>query len=126
MSSDPDRQVRPFAAFLQEQRGGLTHSELSDALAEVTAAVLETGKAGSVTVTLKIKPAGKGDASMVFVTDTVATKVPRADRAETLFFADSAGNLARKDPRQTELPLRVAGARGPGEADDNPAREAAR
>lgn len=95
---------RPFAAWLQEQRGGLTHAELGDALAEVVAAVVEHGKVGTLTYTVKIKPSGDGVS--VFVTDTITRKAPEGDRSAALFFADEDGNLTRKDPRQQELPLR--------------------
>ncbi len=102
--STEDRQVRPFAAWLQEQRGGVTHAELSDALADVVAAVVEHGKVGTLTFQVKIKPSGDGVS--VFVTDSIAVKAPTGDRSAALFFADSDGSLSRKDPRQQELPLR--------------------
>jgi hypothetical protein len=58
MSDAEKRDARPFTGFLQEQRRGALHQELSEILAETVAAVTEHGKPGTVTLTLKIKPAG--------------------------------------------------------------------
>lgn len=103
------RQRKPFAAWLQEQRNGSLHAELSEALGEVVAACGEHGKAGSVTLKLSVKP--NKDGATFLVTDTVVMKKPDGDRPAALFFADDEGNLSRNPPRQTELPLReVAGA----------------
>lgn len=98
---DTKKQVRPFAAILQEQRRGLTHSELSDGLAELAAAVIEHGKVGTLTLQLKLKPSGDG--ASVLITDTVSVKAPQGEREPAIFFADSEGNLTRTDPRQMEL-----------------------
>lgn len=106
---DETPQLKPFAAFLREQRGGLTHSELSEALAEVAAAVREHQKAGSLTLTINIAPA-KYDGA-VEVSDTIKTKLPEADRHAGLFYPSDTGYLSRNDPRQPQLPgiIRDAG-----------------
>jgi hypothetical protein len=98
--------VRPFAEFLQQQRRGALHGELSEQLHELLQAVKETGKAGALTVRIDIKPAAKGNAEQVVVSDTSSVKKPQAARPESVFFLDDDGNLSRSDPRQTELPLR--------------------
>lgn len=99
--------VRPFGAFLQEQRGGILHSELSRELAGIVQAVNEHGKTGTLTLKIKISPS-KIDGA-VEVEDEVAAKPPEAPRDAALFFSDDDGNLSRRDPRQPELPLRAAG-----------------
>lgn len=96
---------KPFSQFLVEQRRGGLHGELSDRLQEVVAAVAEHQKPGSLTLTLKIKPAEKGIGQYV-VTDEIRAKAPEGARGASLFFADDHGNLSRDDPRQPELPLR--------------------
>lgn len=98
-------QAKPFAAWLQEQRNGALHTELSEALAEVAAAALEHNKPGKVTLTISVKPAAVGQPT-VFVADEVKTVIPQAEKPTSLFFADGRGNLTRRDPRQAELPLR--------------------
>lgn len=109
-----DRHVRPFAEWLQEQRSGQAHIECSDALNELVEAVQATGKQGTVTLTVKVKPAGKGDHGTVLVADTVTVKLPQAERGEAIFFADDDHNLVRHNPAQQQLPLREVPK--PGEA----------
>lgn len=97
-------QIKPFAAWLQEQRQGGLHGEVSDALAELVSKVAEHGKAGTLTLTVKVSPS-KVDGA-VEVDDKLALKAPEPEKSAALFFADSRGNLSRQDPRQPELPLR--------------------
>lgn len=93
---------KPFAATIQELRSGLLHAELSDALAEVTQAAMEHGKAGAVTLTLTLKPEASGQ---FFIEDQVKIKKPEGKRPVSLMFADENGGLHRRDPRQPELPM---------------------
>lgn len=95
----------PFTQFLVEQRQGGLHGDLSESLQQLVAAVEEHGKAGTLTLTIRVTPTSKG-ASTYFVTDDVKVKKPEADRGASLFFSDGHGNLSRTDPRQPELPLR--------------------
>lgn len=94
---------RPFADVLRDLTGGQTYEELTSALAEVVAAVLDTKKVGTLTLNLKIRP--NGDAG-VMITDDIKSTVPVLSRGETFFFATSGGSLVRDDPRQEKLPLR--------------------
>lgn len=98
--TDSDRHVRPFAEFLQEHQKGTVHNELSDALNELTEAVLDVGKSGSLTFTVKMKPAGRGDSRAVMVTDAIVLKKPQGERADSVFFADKNNNLVRENPAQ--------------------------
>lgn len=98
---------RPFSQFMIEQRKGGLHGEISEKLQELVAAVVEHEKAGTLTLTVTVKPAGNGTNQYV-VTDEVKVKAPEAARGASLFFADGRGNLSRSDPRQPELPLREA------------------
>lgn len=107
MAEKPD--ARPFTGFLQEQRRGALHQELSDALAECVAAVTEHGKVGTVTLTLKIKPAGD---QMVQIFDGLKTSAPQGEKAPSIFYTDETGNVSRTDPRQMEMPLRPVAAAG--------------
>lgn len=98
--------VRPFSEFLLTQAYGATHDELSQGLHALLDAVRENGKTGSMTLTIKVSPVGRGDERQVIVTDQVVVKKPVGKRPESFFFLDDDGNLTRKDPRQPELPLR--------------------
>lgn len=110
MPDDTERpQVKPAAAWLQEQRGGSLHGELSEALAEVTRLVGEREKQGKITLTVTIKP-NEGVSGAVLVEDKLAVKPPELTVRPSLFFADADGNLSRRNPNQPELPLRDASA----------------
>lgn len=96
--------LKPFAGFVQEQRGGALHGELSHAFADLVQAAVERGKAGTLVVTIKVSP--NSDQQTVTITDKVKLTLPEADRGAAIFFADEHGNVSRQNPRQTELPLR--------------------
>lgn len=107
---DEEPTVRPFVTFLNEQRNGRMAAELADALHEATEAVVLTGKAATLTLTVRIKPAGKGTTSSLLVADDIATKLPKPERAETVFFTDRDHNLRRDNPDAPQFPLREVGA----------------
>jgi hypothetical protein len=111
-----DRHVRPFAEWLQEHRNGLTQSELSDAYNDLIEAVHEHGKMGSLTFTVKVKPAAR-DAHMVVVVDDIKVKKPEGERGEAIYFIDEHSNLTRHNPAQPSLPLREVPKAGDGAAD---------
>lgn len=107
MKVDPDTgeipEPRPFAEFLDEQRSGLTHSELTTGFRQLIDAVQTYNKKGSLTFTVKVEPAGDGKVS---VTDVVKIKAPEPDRSMSIFYVDDGANLQRDNPRQQKLDLR--------------------
>ncbi len=90
-----------FAAFLATVRPR-TNVELAEALAGVVTAVQDTGKAGSVTLTITVKPLAD-DAQIIQVFDQIKTNRPEHDRKGSLAYPDGEGNLSRTDPNS--LPL---------------------
>lgn len=105
-NTDPERQIRPFADVLLELNAGLTHTELSDGLNELVQAVKLYGKSGTLTLSIKVRPAGRNAGSTVMITDDVKLKLPEGERADSVFFVDTDGNLTRNPPGQERLPLR--------------------
>jgi hypothetical protein len=99
--------MRLFTDVLRDIRKGRPVEEATEALADVVMAVDETGKEGSVTITLKIKPAKHGGPEKVLIAEVTAKK-PWADIASAIFFSDEDGNLVRFDPRQEEMELSEA------------------
>lgn len=95
---------RPFMDFLRELRGGQTHDDLSDALQELVAEVTDLSRAGTLTLTLTIKPLGKGDG--VQVGADVKVKPPKSAPGVSIFFPTPENNLVRNDPRQKTMELR--------------------
>jgi hypothetical protein len=100
-----DRHVRPFAEWLLEQGRGALAGELSDRLNELVEAVHLHGKGGSLTLTVKVAPAGKNGHTVV-VSDEVKSKLPEGAREDSIWFVDGDCNLVRHDPHQQALPLR--------------------
>ena len=97
--------VRPFVDTLREIRQGNCLDELSVHLNDLVAAVRNTGKAGNVTLTLKISPAGSGNVEAIQIDDTIILKLPELPKPSTLFFTTEDNNLQRTDPRQREMGL---------------------
>lgn len=91
---------RPFNEFLANLRFGETHDELSAALNALVERCVATGKAGTLTFTVTLKPT-KGSA--IEVIDDVKAKAPTFSRGATLMFPTPENNLARTDPRQGTL-----------------------
>lgn len=98
--------MRPFADVIREVHHGITYAELTEAVARLAAAVIDTRKPGSIKLELKIRPNGE---KAVFTTATVTTKIPSRTIGETIFFVDEDGALVREDPRQQRLPLQAVG-----------------
>ena len=91
--------IRPFADWLREQSSGKTHDELSEALWDLIARVRDTGKKGSVSLTVSVALM-KGDKDVLIVSDEIKLRIPEHDRKASLFYPDRNGNLARTDPNQ--------------------------
>lgn len=113
--ANPENEGLFANTVLELHRGDLIDT-LNDELAEVVAACRETGKKGTLTLTLTVTSAQGSD--QVAVGAQVKSAPPKPTRLETLFYADG-GQLVREDPRQTRLELRTV------EADDAPLRTAA-
>ena len=96
-----------FMRTLADIRTGSAAGEASDALQKLITAVRATGKGGTLTVKLKIKPATTGDCAMVTIEDDVEVKLPKPNRAQSLMYTTEDGSLTRQDPRQMEIPLRI-------------------
>lgn len=91
---------RTFPQTIDSLRDGQLSDELTKALVNLTAACAETGRAGTLTLTLQLKP-GKGGQIEVF--DDVRMKPPKQDRGSSLMFAAADNTLTRDDPRQQQI-----------------------
>lgn len=90
-----------FVDVLMRQGRGATNQELSDNLREITKRVSDTGKPGTLTLTLTIRSIKK--TGQILIEDKIKTKLPEYDRPAGIAFADDDGNLLREDPNQMSL-----------------------
>lgn len=95
----PENKTLSISEFLLSHRDGGAVEDLADKVREVTNAVRATGKAGAVTLKIKIKP----NKSTVFISDDITATVPKAAPEETLFFVTDEGALSRRDPYQPAM-----------------------
>lgn len=96
-----DEKPPSFAAMLAQVRPR-TDAELAETLRKVIEAVKATGKVGTVTLRLDVKPAdGLMDAVVVY--DRITQKVPEKTREGSMAFITREGDLSRTDP--SAMPL---------------------
>lgn len=90
-----------FAAMLAQVRPR-TDVEAAETLRRVIEAVKATGKVGTITIRLDVKPAdGLSDAVVVY--DRISQKVPEKTREGSMAFITKEGDLSRTDP--SAMPL---------------------
>ena len=106
--------TKAFSVLLQDINSGRTHAELSTKMGELLTTVRETGKAGSLTLQINVKPASKGSfVDKVIISDKVTLKTPELARAEDFFWLDDKDEPTRNHPKQSSLDLRDASAPSP-------------
>ena len=91
--------VRLFADFLREYNRGRTHDDMSEGLHDLIAAVKDTRKKGTITLTITVAPQ-KNNQEVLLITDNVVVKAPEFERAAAFYYVDKHGNPTRNDPRQ--------------------------
>ncbi|HWA07952.1 MAG TPA: hypothetical protein VG838_00650 [Opitutaceae bacterium] len=107
-------QNNAFAQLLGQLSNGRVLTDLADKFPLVVEAVKRTGKKGTLTLQLTVKPEGKGDVTSVEVLDEVKLKLPERDRKATTFFVVGERDLSRADPNQTEIQFPQAPAKAAG------------
>lgn len=100
-----------FNTTIASIRNGALLDHLTERLDDLTSAVNELQKSGSITLTLNMKPNQEGS---VIISPTVKVKLPEQQPGDAIMFV-SDGGLVRRDPRQMdmvdELDARRAGRR---------------
>lgn len=96
-----DEKPPSFAAMLAQVRPR-TDVEAAETLRKVIEAVKATGKVGTITIRLDVKPAdGLNEAVVVY--DRITQKVPEKTREGSMAFITRDGDLSRTDP--SAMPL---------------------
>lgn len=96
---------KQFNQVFAELRGGLVQKQASDHLQELVKRVKDSGRKGSITITLSIEPHGK-DNMEAYVYAKVTSKLPPAPEIAdaSVFFATDKGDLLRDHPDQRQFP----------------------
>lgn len=97
--AEEDKHIKPFGLYLKTTNRGRTEADLSAKMHELIEQVLETGKKGTLTLTITVD-ADDADARRLVLTEKVVSKLPQPDPRKSIFFADDTGNLTRNDPSQ--------------------------
>ena len=91
-----------FLDVLRTDMASLTSAE--DMLRRCVEATDKTGLAATMTLTLKVHRLKNSDEGRVYVTASLAERMPKPAGRDRLFFVGDDGNLTRRDPRAPELP----------------------
>lgn len=99
--TEGEKEPGDFAAFLASTRPK-TNLEMAEELKKLVGAVRDTGKAGSLTLTIKVAPVD-GSTDVVAVHDVVKANRPEHTRLPSLAYPDRENNLKRTDPNSMPL-----------------------
>lgn len=101
--------AKAFSVLLQDLRDGRTHDDMTQKFAELVKEVEATGRAGSLTLTIKVAPASRAQPiDKIIVSPTVKLTPPKPEAGEDFFWLTEESELSRNHPRQADLLLRDA------------------
>lgn len=101
--------MKAFSLFLVELNEGSTHAALTGDLADLLRTVQATGRAGSLTIKVKVAPATRsnsGSVDKVTITADRKLELPKPEQPSDFFWLTEDGETSRNHPRQQDLPLR--------------------
>ena len=102
-SSNPNpHEMRNFSTLLSSLEDGQLHSELSEAITEVVAAIQDHAR----DIGGKPKIDFKMDSGMIEIISDLKVSKPKPVRSKTMLWATPDNNLTARNPKQHELPLR--------------------
>ena len=93
--------MKLFTDLLREHRKGIAAEEATFIYRELVRKIRETGKGGSMTLTLKMSPSN-GDVDQIEIDISVSAKPPQRSIPKAIFYSDEEGDLFRTDPKQNE------------------------
>lgn len=91
---------KPFTDMLVSLRWGTLHDDLTQELNELVKKCSDTGKVGTLSLTLKLKP---GSGGQIEVIDDIKVTAPKETKGTSIMFATVENNLVREDPRQQSI-----------------------
>jgi hypothetical protein len=115
MNTDPTApKARSFLDTLTKLRYGECVENLTQEMHQLLCAVNRTGRAGSLTLKIHVKPVDKGPSvERIEMRDDIKLNMPKPERGATFLFLDGANNPSTQDPRQPQLELRAVPAEKP-------------
>lgn len=99
---EPIMQSNMFTKTLGEISHGDLVDQASELLQELAIAVRETGKKGTLTLVVEIKPRGR-DCGQVEINGSLSKKSPIADIAPSMLWVSEDGQLLRDNPAQLKM-----------------------
>ena len=100
---------KSFTHFLVELNEGSTHAALTADLAELLQTVQNTGRAGALTIKIKVSPAvrnNSGTVDKITVNADRKLELPKPEQPSDFFWLTDEGETTRNHPRQSNLDLR--------------------
>lgn len=94
----------PFSQQLQVLNRGAFDDEIGEALADLVKAVRQTGKAGTLTITIGVNKLNARDENALKLTPKCKVKIPELAPYENIMFSTADGDLLRDDPNQRKIP----------------------
>ena len=91
---------RPFTDTLTSLRYGTLSDDLTKALNDLTTKCADSGKQGSLTLKLVLKP---GNGGQIEISDDIKVVMPKEVKGSSIFWATPEGNLTRDDPKQMAI-----------------------
>lgn len=85
---------------LKALRYGTLDEELGEKLNELVRKCEETQRVGTLSLSLKIKPAKAGRIEII---DDIKVTMPKEEKGSSIMFVLPSGKLTRTDPRQMEI-----------------------
>ncbi len=102
--------MKSFAQLLNEINEGSTHAALTQDMADLLRTVQTTGRAGKLTITLKVAPAVRntsgGDIDRINLTVDRTLALPKPETPTDFFYLTEDGETTRNHPKQQTLELR--------------------
>ena len=102
--------MKSFAHLLNEINEGSTHAALTQDMQDLLRTVQTTGRAGKLTITLKVAPAVRntsgGDIDRINLTVDRTLALPKPETPTDFFYLTKDGETTRNHPKQQSLELR--------------------
>ena len=94
-----------FALWLQELGHGATNRQATEQLCKLVNACRETGKTGSLVITIKAGTSG----GLAELSAAIKTTMPQPALPGGTYYVTEDGALVTEDPRQISMPAKILG-----------------